>query len=153
VCCFCQHWKFGERDTKGVCGALSLLEVYIYIYIYIYVYLYTARERERWRGERCCALSVLEVYIHLCILTYIHSLTHTQMARRAVWCVVSAWKRESARETHAQNQQDFKPQTPGSPQPDPSQGMGRHSKRVTWAGSTRTREREPREVLVCSWKR
>ena len=124
-----------------------------YIYIYICIYSERERERERWGGERCGALSVLEVYIYLYIYIHTHSLSHTQMARRAVWCVVSAWKRESARETHAQNQQDFQPQTPGSPQPDPSQGMGRHSKRVTWAGSTRTREREPRQVLVCSWKR
>mmetsp|Transcript_26214 Transcript_26214/g.38506 ORF Transcript_26214/g.38506 Transcript_26214/m.38506 type:complete len:94 (-) Transcript_26214:207-488(-) len=43
------------------------------------------------------------------------------MARRAVWCVVSAWKRESARGAHAQNQQDGNPRklpaVPTGPQP------------------------------------
>jgi hypothetical protein len=43
------------------------------------------------------------------------------MARRAVWCVVSAWKRESAREAHAKNQQDGNPRKllalPAGPQP------------------------------------
>jgi hypothetical protein len=33
--CFGKHRKPGERDTEGVCGALSVLEVYTYIYIHI----------------------------------------------------------------------------------------------------------------------
>ena len=47
--CFGKHRKPGERDTEGVCGALSVLEVYTYIYIYIYIYMniciYSERER------------------------------------------------------------------------------------------------------------
>ena len=35
--CFGKHWKCGERETEGVCSALSVLEVYTYIYIYIYI--------------------------------------------------------------------------------------------------------------------
>ena len=58
-----------ERETlKGCavrCQCLKCIYIYIYIYIYniyiyIYIYIYTARVRER------------------------------EMARRAVWCVVSA---------------------------------------------------------------
>ena len=51
--CFGKHWKCGERDTEGVCGALSVLEVYTYIYIYIYIYkyMYIQREKERYVEE------------------------------------------------------------------------------------------------------
>ena len=119
--------------------------------MYIYIYIYSERERDGEESDvvRCHCLKYIYIYIYLCIYT----LSHTHRWRGERCGALSILGRESARETHAQNQQDFKPQTPGSPQPDPSQGMGRHSKRVTWAGSTRTREREPREVLVCSWKR
>ena len=37
--CFCKHWKCGERDAEGVCGALQCLK-YIDIYVYIYINIY-----------------------------------------------------------------------------------------------------------------
>jgi hypothetical protein len=56
VCCFCKHWKFGERHTEGVCGALSVLEVYLYIYIYICISIYSEREREMARRVVWCVV-------------------------------------------------------------------------------------------------
>ena len=53
---FCKHWRYGERDAEGVCGALQCLKD-IYIYIYIYTYMYTAREREVARRAVRCVVS------------------------------------------------------------------------------------------------
>ena len=93
--CFGKHWKCGERDAEGVCGALPCLK-YIYIYIYIYIYVYS--ERERWRGERCGVLLLLEVciYIHTarererCAVSARNMLERARGSKRRVRCVVIA---------------------------------------------------------------
>jgi len=84
-----------------------VLEVYIYIYLYIYIYIYiyicVYSERER-DGEESGV-----VRCHCLKYVYIYTAREREVARRVVWCVVSAWKRESARGAHAQNQQDGNP--------------------------------------------
>ena len=65
--CFCKHWKCGERDAEGVCGALPVLEVYIYIYTYTYVYINLQRLSTCSGKISFEVVEVVEVNSRLCV--------------------------------------------------------------------------------------